>query len=423
MFSRKKYRLLNKEMVIPPSIGWQGASKRAVYRIQALRSIPKYGVKRGDLGGYISSEAVLSQEDSCWVAYNAMAIGDIQIRNDAYLGDTALALCDWADCTIVIKDSAAVVDNAKVTIGRNDDTGDKPKITFHISGRTVISGEARVENVKEISGNTQISGYAQVSTCKKISGDITIKGRARVYADVSILGNSVIDDNAVIHKKTKLTDCIVRGDAQIAAEQEIVGGDFSEEGIFKNPSKAIPEIIIGQPKNIARKMVPVLKDAPATPSIASKTKTEKALDLFASILADIASYEADIVKIIKYPVMTDCSDRNTLRMAKLRKKAERLAADPADPEFEETISELEDAFLTAESNALKLAATLLSEADAKKTQKAKDLLSVASNEASSEQEKKVAFVQGFKHLEGVLAVPQVAVDTFRAKIGLQEIEA
>lgn len=423
MFSRKKYRLLRKEMIVPPAIGWQSSAKRAVYRIQALRSIPKYGVKKGDLGGYISSEDVLSQEDSCWVAYNAIAMGNVQIRNDAYLGDTALALCDWTDCMIVLTDSAAIIEDAKFTMGKNEDTGDQPKITSHISGQAIISGNARVDNVKEISGNVQINGDAIVSTANKISGNILIAGRAQVESGVTILGNSVINDNAIIHKKAKLTDCTVRGNAQIAAEQEIASGEFSEEGIFKNPPKEIPEIIIGQPKTAARKMIPVPKDAPATPSAEPKTKTEKALDLFASILADIASYEADIVKIIKYPVMTDCSDRNTLRMTKLRKKAERLAADPADPEFEETVSELEDAFLTAESNALKLAATLLSEADAKKAQKAKDLLSVASNEASSEQEKKVAFVQGFKHLEGVLAVPQVAVDTFRAKIGLQEIEA
>ena len=40
-------------------------------RIRALRDIPRYNVKAGDLGGWVESEKNLSQEGDCWVGGNA----------------------------------------------------------------------------------------------------------------------------------------------------------------------------------------------------------------------------------------------------------------------------------------------------------------------------------------------------------------
>ena len=41
-----------------------------LHRIRALVDIPMYGVKAGDLGGYIEKEDNLSQYDNCWVSGN-----------------------------------------------------------------------------------------------------------------------------------------------------------------------------------------------------------------------------------------------------------------------------------------------------------------------------------------------------------------
>lgn len=105
------------------------------------------------------------------------------------------------------------------------------------------------------------------------------------------------------------------------------------------------------------------------------------------------------------------------------KKVQRLEVSPDTSEFRAAVISLEEAFMMAESNAEKIASSLLSDEEKKKTEKAKDLFRIASNEASSDHEKKVAFVQGFKQLEGIIAVPEVAVDTFRIKIGLKELES
>jgi carbonic anhydrase/acetyltransferase-like protein (isoleucine patch superfamily) len=414
MLTRKKYRLLQKEEVLPNTSGWNSSKKLAVHRIQALRNIPAHGVKRGDIGGYVTSLNTLSQDGSCWIGYHAAAMGNVEIRDDAYLGDKAIAICDFSDSMILIQDSARICDNARVTISKSTDD-ESPSIISRISGQAMIFGNAKVSSVQEVSGHVRIFDDALISFAQKISGSVEVKGRAMIRKGVTAIGKSVISEDSVINEDAKIIDCIVRGKAQIGKKQTVSGGDFHEEGIFMSPSKEVPEIIIGQPS--------LSKGASTKPiTLEVKTKAEKVLDLFAGITADIASYETDIVKIIKYPVMTDRTDPHTLKMTKLRKKAERLADSPADPEFEETVSELEDAFLAAESNALKLASTLLSEAELKKTEKARDLLAIAADEGSSENERKVSFKQAFKNLEGVIAVPEVAVDAFRIKIGFKELE-
>lgn len=45
-----------------------GMPGMTIYRIQALRDIPVHGVKAGDLGGFVESEANLSQEGDCWIS-------------------------------------------------------------------------------------------------------------------------------------------------------------------------------------------------------------------------------------------------------------------------------------------------------------------------------------------------------------------
>lgn len=63
------------------------------YQIQATRNIPRFGVKAGDLGGFITKEESLSQEGDSWVGRcgyildNAIVRGDVlvngMVRNDA----------------------------------------------------------------------------------------------------------------------------------------------------------------------------------------------------------------------------------------------------------------------------------------------------------------------------------------------------
>ena len=56
---------------------------KTLFRIEAIRDIPKYGIQKGDRGGWIESERNLSQENECWVYGNAKVYGDAWVSGNA----------------------------------------------------------------------------------------------------------------------------------------------------------------------------------------------------------------------------------------------------------------------------------------------------------------------------------------------------
>ena len=58
-------------------------NEHGLHRIRALRDIPLYGVKKGDLGGFVERENNLSQEGDCWIADNATVKDFAGVHDDA----------------------------------------------------------------------------------------------------------------------------------------------------------------------------------------------------------------------------------------------------------------------------------------------------------------------------------------------------
>ena len=58
-------------------------NKQGLHRIRALRDIQRYGVKKGDLGGFVEREYNLSQEGDCWIADNATVKDFAGVHDDA----------------------------------------------------------------------------------------------------------------------------------------------------------------------------------------------------------------------------------------------------------------------------------------------------------------------------------------------------
>lgn len=382
-------------------------SKRRFFQVQALRDIPAHGVKAGDLGGYVTRKDSLAHEGDCWIGGEAQAIGYVSIEGNAYIGGKAYLHSPVSAQCIYIEDNAKIYENAKLLYD------------FASNNDVFIKGNAKIH------GNARLAGVLEVSDDVEIYGDASIK------AGVRILGNSKIHENAVLEKNSRVIDTVVNGLAEIGEGDRIRNGKLDTSGINSADSDIqkfhdLEEYVKGQQVYI--KELEVERDSFASKvfetedKISRPTQNSETLDFFNEITANIDSYAADIVKIIKYPAMVDPSVPETLAMTVALKKARRLSKKPESEEFATAVAELEEKFIRAEAQAFKLASTLLSDEDKKKTRKASDLFRVASNEASSEQEKKVAFIQGFKQLEGVIPVPEVAVDTFRIKIGLKELE-
>lgn len=399
-----KYRLLAKEHVVPCMLGWNSGAW-SMYRIEALRDIPEHNVKAGDLGGYVDSANILSHDGSAWIADNAMVIDNVRVQGNAYVGGNAIVSSRFSYTYIVLDENTKVMDYAQVLISRD---GEEKKAGMTISGNVEIYGHAVVSEVQRIGGNVKICDNAFIEKSERIIGDISIWGNAKIGKAARVFGKTDISGSTVLEDYASVTDSSLSGATIISGKKPISNVSFHDGfTVTIHNTPAISEV-----GNIST--TPVFRVSPI--------EQQHAMNVFAEVQEDIASYETDIVKIIKYPVMADRTDPYTRDMVMALKNAKRYSSMSASEDFINAVTELEKAFLAAESNALKISSAYLSDAEKKKTEKAKDLFRIASNEASSEQEKKSAFAQGFKQLEGVIAVPEVAVDAFRVKVGLKEIE-
>ena len=404
------------------------------YQLVALRDIPEHGVKAGDKGGYVTRKDSLSHEGSCWVADEAQIVGKVYISDNAYIGEKATVYYFYSLATSYKPGAIHVKENVKIMgeafVDSRCYSGSQHPYDKIIEGNAYIFGQVLVRNVHHISGNAQIYGSASVNKVRLITDDAKIYGNATLLhvavvsgsseifgqADIgpqcSITGKSKIFEKAKLEENVEVADSVIAGNTHLLHKQRVSNGKLNETKIAST-MESLESFTLGDMADAGETQV-------YRPSV---TKQNASLRAFTEIQASIATYETDIVKIIKYPVMTDRTNPFTQEMIFALNTSRRLIDDPDSIEFKDSIKDLEKAFLAAESNALKIASTALSESEKKKTELAKDLFRVAANEASSEHEKKVAFIQGFKQLEGVIAVPEIAVDTFRLKIGLQEIEA
>ena len=121
----KKYELTNETKTL--------AGGTVLYRIRALRDIPRFGVEAGELGGFVEGENNLSQDGYAWVSGDARVFGNAKISGDAE-----------------VYGKAFVSGNAKVF------------------GKAWVYGNAKVYGNAEIYGDAEVSGYADYMVIKNI---------------------------------------------------------------------------------------------------------------------------------------------------------------------------------------------------------------------------------------------------------------
>lgn len=409
--TEKKYRLIRAgKMALHPA--GKGHKNLKFYHLQALRDIPEHGVKAGDFGGYVSSKKILSHEGSCWVGGEAQVYGKVRIKDDAYIGDKAVVYwcydhLGYCPGEIYIRGKARVTENAVIKAKRIlSNTSDWDNA---IEGNAHIYNNAYLLNVNSVSDDAKIYGNACLKEAKTVSGTSEIFGNASIERGGIVEGISKIFDYAVVKDGALIKDSIIAGITEILPKQKVVDGKFNETKIGATMESLK---VLENPKTL-----------PIATILSDPSKNNLSLKVLREVQENLASYETDIVKLIKYPAMVDQSIPETMAMTLTLKKALRFSEQSESNEFRDAVNELEQHFVLAESNAIKMVGSILSPEQLKKTHKAKALLRIAENEGSSEQEKKVSFRQAFKQLEGVIAVPEIAMDTFRVKIGLKEIEA
>lgn len=147
----------------------------------------------GTRGGWIASEANLSQAGTCWVADNATVSGDARITDDAQIMDD-----------VRIYGAARVSGRARV------------------SGQAVIHGDAHVYDAARIGDTASVYGAAQVY------GDAVVCDAARVSDQAQVFGEAVVGDQSMVFGQARVYETArVLGGAHIGGAARIrCQGDY-----------------------------------------------------------------------------------------------------------------------------------------------------------------------------------------------------
>jgi carbonic anhydrase/acetyltransferase-like protein (isoleucine patch superfamily) len=195
-----------------------------LYRIKALKDINDV-VKKGDLGGFVSSSKNLSQEGNCWIYEDAKVFGNAKVIGNAKVFGNALVF-EYAE----VSGNALVFGNAKV-FGYAYVAGDAQVIgNAKVFGNAQVAGYAYVSGNAQVIGNAYVSGNAQVSGNAEVSGNALVSGNAEVSGDAYVFGNAYVSGIAKVIGYAKVSgDAPVIGYAKVFGNDKVAGDDMIKE--------------------------------------------------------------------------------------------------------------------------------------------------------------------------------------------------
>ncbi|WP_442637968.1 hypothetical protein [Rossellomorea marisflavi] len=181
--------------------------KVMVRQIKAWRAIPKYNIKQGDLGGWISSDSNLDQSDDSWVSANS------------YVYDNALVAEDS-----IVKDGAVLYGTARA-VGRSRisqlQMGDNVEVyDSYVSGPMELTGDVYIERSK-VYGNAEISKGVAIENSAIRLIDSKIQGTSIIirHSEIESENMSILDRATLTHcvlgKPQRLKDIIISGKAEL----------------------------------------------------------------------------------------------------------------------------------------------------------------------------------------------------------------
>lgn len=447
--SSPTYKRLRRETIVDPL---DDRKKIKVRRWKLLKDLPHFGIQAGAITGYLDDRLSFDDDDECWIGKEAIVFGDVTLCDYAFIGGRAIVRGPdlGNDANLTIDGNAQIAGGAIIGYEKFD-VQDK---LFRITGNTIITDYARVSWPKSLRGSTTIKGNSTTGLNLQSNDDVNIYGSARIGRDVSLNGVIHISEFATLYDNVNIRSNInIKGKSVLRESYELINGRVINKGVIppvkKTPDElplfvgdnARPLFVSGNTiESGAQQLEDVIvmekvqfingnsasdgmdntanfsdNDSTLSPE---RKKWQNRLDLAKK---QLDSYESDIVKLIRYPMMTDLTNEHTANMVIALRDIETGSIEN-DKDFADAVLSFERTFLVAESNARKVATTKLSDAERKKTVDAKNLFAIACNEASSETEKKVSFKQGFARLEGIVSVPEKAITAMQHRVGLAEIE-
>lgn len=165
---------------------------------------------------------------------------------------------------------------------------------------------------------------------------------------------------------------------------------------------------------------PRANDSPAA-------RLQRLFDAHDAITSRWLEYELDVAKLIAFPAMSDGRQPLTAAFLRAKRKADGLR--PESPksriskdelvEYRDAVHEYEAAFDIAERDARRLRDGTFTEVERKRLDTAKQLLSVAVDQAATPAERQLAYRRVREELDGLISVSDEAIEVLENRVALE----
>ncbi|MDQ2689631.1 MAG: hypothetical protein M3Y29_05095 [Chloroflexota bacterium] len=169
---------------------------------------------------------------------------------------------------------------------------------------------------------------------------------------------------------------------------------------------------------------------PASPVAKPESQAQQLERLFAAhdeVTHRWLDYELDVAKLIAFPAMSDGRQPLTAAFLRAKKAADNLRPDSAKakvtPEhladYREAVTDFEVAFDVAERDARRVRDSSFTEDERKRLDTAKQLLTVAIDQAATPAERQVAYRRVRQELDGLISLSDGAIEVLEKKVALE----
>jgi hypothetical protein len=176
--------------------------------------------------------------------------------------------------------------------------------------------------------------------------------------------------------------------------------------------------------------VPIAASASAPAEAAEDSTAAQLEKLFAAhdaVTARWLDYELDVAKLIAFPAMSDGRQPLTAAFLRARKVADRLRppstksrVTPAQlTEYRNAVTDYEVAFDVAERDARRLKDSTFTEPERRRLDTAKQLLTVAVDQAATPAERQLAYKRVREELDGLISLSDGAIEVLENKVALE----
>lgn len=166
---------------------------------------------------------------------------------------------------------------------------------------------------------------------------------------------------------------------------------------------------------------------PITRASPVPTQLEQLFHAHDAVTARWLEYELDVAKLIAFPTMSDGRQELTAAFLRAKKTADNLRPRSADERisagdlaaYRAAVTDFEVAFDIAERDARRVRDSSFTEGERKRLNTAKQLLTVAIDQAATPAERQLAYRRVREELDGLLSISDEAIEVLEKKVALE----